>query len=129
METANSLRSTNKRVRNVTDGEKRLKDKINLIENEVKQLKETLNAEIKRMNDYHQWVDMIMGMVMDKNTPEEDGEIVELRSIRPPTLAEEDGETETVSIVTEQEIPPSVRTFHGHMPVIPEEDGEIVVLK
>ena len=75
METTNSLRGTNKRVRNVADGEERLEDKINLIQDEgeerledkinliqdeVKQLKETLNTIIKRMNDFHQWMDMVM---------------------------------------------------------------------
>ena len=60
METTNSLRGTNKRVRNVADGEERLEDKINLIQDEVKQLKETLNTVIKRMNDFHQWMDMVM---------------------------------------------------------------------
>ena len=60
METTNSLHGTNKRVRNVADGEERLEDKINLIQDEVKQLKETLNTVIKKMNDFHKWMDMVM---------------------------------------------------------------------
>ena len=63
-ETTNSLSGTNKRLRNVAGVEERierLEDKINLIENVVEHLKESLGMAFTRMDDFHQWVDMVMG--------------------------------------------------------------------
>ena len=60
METTKSLRGTDGRVRDVADAEERLEDRMNLIQDEVKQIRENLNTVIKRMNDFHKWMDMTM---------------------------------------------------------------------
>ena len=63
------MENTNERVRNVA--EERLEDKINLIQDEVKQIKDNLNTVIKRMNDFHKWMDLVMDKTSRCYDPDE----------------------------------------------------------
>ena len=51
------LRGTDGRVRDVTAAEERLKDRVDLIEEQVELIKEHLNKAIQRINAIHKYVD------------------------------------------------------------------------
>ena len=68
--------------------EKQLEDKINLIQDEVKELKETLHTVIERMNDFQRWMDMTMDKSIRSYEENDVNEIIEFGSKRPRSYEE-----------------------------------------